>query len=204
MLPWPVGRFRWLYTIVVPSALAIAMMFWVVSACAIAGSATPLPYVPVLNPLELTQALALMVTWAWWRRIEAGMSEDAPRLLLALLAFIALNVVVARTVHFYLNVPFELENLAGSSVVQTGISILWGVTAGVLMTMARRRLDRSIWLVGAGLLAALIVKLFVIDLGNIGTVARIVSFLATGVLILLIGYLAPAPPRSPSTREQTT
>jgi uncharacterized membrane protein len=208
VLPWPVGRFGWLYTIVVPSALVTSMMIWVVSACGIAGSAAPLPYVPVLNPLELTQALALMVTWAWWRRIEAGMSEDAPRLLgrgvLALLAFITLNVVVARTVHFYLNVPFELENLAGSSVVQTGISILWGVTAGVLMTMARRRLDRSIWLVGAGLLAALIVKLFVIDLGNIGTVARIVSFLATGVLILLIGYLAPAPPRSPSTREQTT
>jgi uncharacterized membrane protein len=34
-------------------------------------------------------------------------------------------------------------------------------------------------------------------------VARIVSFLATGILILLIGYFAPVPPRSvrPETEQ---
>jgi uncharacterized membrane protein len=52
---------------------------------------------------------------------------------------------------------------------------------------------------GAALLAALIAKLFIIDLGNAGGVARIVSFLATGVLILVIGYFAPAPPKAERT-----
>jgi uncharacterized membrane protein len=49
---------------------------------------------------------------------------------------------------------------------------------------------------GASLLAALILKLFVVDLGNVGGVARIVSFLATGLLILVIGYFAPLPPKT--------
>jgi uncharacterized membrane protein len=93
-------------------------------------------------------------------------------------------------------VPFDLDALMKSSVFQTGISILWGVTAGVLMTVARRWVDRAVWMTGAALIAALIIKLFVIDLGNISGIARIVSFLATGLLILLIGYLAPVPPRA--------
>jgi uncharacterized membrane protein len=75
--------------------------------------------------------------------------------------------------------------------------------AGVLMGVARQRGERPVWMAGAGLLALLIVKLFLVDLGNVGGVARIVSFLATGILILLIGYLAPAPPRSarPDTEQ---
>ena len=104
-----------------------------------------------------------------------------------------------------MNEPFDVDDLVQSSIFQTGISILWGVTAGVLMTVARLRLDRPVWMVGAGLLAALILKLFLVDLGNVGGIARIVSFLATGILILLIGYFAPAPPRSaPPKTEQAT
>src|SRR6185436_17215972 len=114
---------------------------------------------------------------------------------IGVLAFIALNVIVARVVHFYWGIPFDLDALIQAAVFQTGISILWGLTAGLLMTLARMRINRPVWMVGAGVLAALIVKLFLVDLGNVGGVARIVSFLATGVLILAIGYFAPAPPK---------
>jgi len=37
-------------------------------------------------------------------------------------------------------------------------------------------------------------KLFLLDLANSGTVARIVSFLGVGVLLMIIGYVAPVPP----------
>ena len=55
----------------------------------------------------------------------------------------------------------------------------------------------ALWFTGAGLLALLVLKLFVIDLGNVGGVARIVSFLFTGVLLLVVGYYSPMPPASP-------
>jgi len=40
-----------------------------------------------------------------------------------------------------------------------------------------------------------VVKLFLVDLSNVGTVERIVSFIGVGVLMLVIGYLLPVPPR---------
>ncbi len=46
-----------------------------------------------------------------------------------------------------------------------------------------------------------VLKLFIIDLGNTGTVARIVSFLGVGALLLVVGYFAPAPPRQQADLE---
>jgi uncharacterized membrane protein len=49
--------------------------------------------------------------------------------------------------------------------------------------------------VGAALMGVVVVKLFLVDLSNVGTVERIVSFIGVGVLMLVIGYLSPVPPR---------
>ena len=210
-LGWPVQRFSSLYREIVPLAPAAGIILWVAWASTQSGDPNPLPYVPIVNPLELVQALGLIVVFLLWGR--ESFSPDSPRendsrphftesprrwglTLIAGLAFVAINMMVGRVVHFYWNVPFDIDALLDSSVFQAGISIIWGVTAGILMTLARIRISRPVWMMGAGVLAALIVKLFLVDLGNVGGVARIVSFLATGVLILAIGYFAPAPPRT--------
>jgi uncharacterized membrane protein len=52
-----------------------------------------------------------------------------------------------------------------------------------------------VWIVGAALMAVVVVKLFLVDLSNVGTIARIMSFLTVGALLLVTGYLAPLPPR---------
>ena len=200
-LAWPVQRFASFYRGIVPLAPAAGIVLWVVWAFGQSGSADPLPYVPIINPLELVQALGLIAIYAGLD-LRERMTTDVESMrrggviVIAVLAFIALNVIVARVVHFYWGVPFDLEALIDSAVFQTGISILWGLTAGLLMTLARVRINRPVWMIGAGVLAALIVKLFLVDLGNVGGVARIVSFLATGVLILAIGYFAPLPPKA--------
>jgi uncharacterized membrane protein len=41
-----------------------------------------------------------------------------------------------------------------------------------------------------------VAKLVLVDLSNTGTVERIVSFIGVGVLMLLIGYISPVPPRT--------
>jgi uncharacterized membrane protein len=40
-----------------------------------------------------------------------------------------------------------------------------------------------------------VAKLFVVDLSNVGTIARIVSFIGVGVLMLVVGYFSPVPPK---------
>lgn len=76
--------------------------------------------------------------------------------------------------------------------------MLWGLVALVLMFRATRSMHRTLWFTGACLLAALVGKLFLIDLARSGTLERIVSFIAAGALMVLIGYLAPAPPPRPA------
>ena len=73
--------------------------------------------------------------------------------------------------------------------------MFWRVLALGAMLIATSRSRRPLWLVGAGLMAVVVGKLFLIDLSNVGTIARIVSFLGVGVLMLVIGYLAPVPPK---------
>ena len=68
------------------------------------------------------------------------------------------------------------------------------LTALVVMVVATRAMRRPLWLGGAVLLAAVVGKLFLLDLANSGTVERIVSFLGVGVLLMITGYVAPVPP----------
>ncbi len=41
-----------------------------------------------------------------------------------------------------------------------------------------------------------VVKLFALDLASLSGLPRVVAFLGVGVLLLVIGYLAPLPPAS--------
>jgi uncharacterized membrane protein len=66
------------------------------------------------------------------------------------------------------------------------------------MVVASRTRLRPLWIAGAALMGVVVIKLFVVDLSNVSGVERIVSFIGVGVLMLLIGYLSPVPPR---TRE---
>ena len=59
-----------------------------------------------------------------------------------------------------------------------------------------RRESRQIWLAGAMLLTMVVIKLFLIDLTNTGAIGRIISFLVVGLLMLLIGFFAPLPPKT--------
>ena len=60
---------------------------------------------------------------------------------------------------------------------------------------------RPLWMTGAGLLALSIGKLFLIDLGALSGLPRVIAFLGVGTLLLLIGYLSPLPPAADAQRR---
>jgi uncharacterized membrane protein len=197
---WPVERFRRLYITVVPLAPIAFIAAWIVWACTRRGAAFPLPYVPVLNPIEIAQALGVITIHAWTGVAE---EEDRGAAVAAVvrpgatvIAFLALNAMVGRIVHFYLDVPYDLDALTESATFQAGLSVLWALTALSVMTLAGRRAERNVWFVGAGLLGMLTLKLFLVDLDDVGGVARIISFIVTGLLVLVIGYVSPLPPKA--------
>jgi len=103
--------------------------------------------------------------------------------------------VLLRTLHHWADVPFHFDAMMRSTLVQTSFSVFWSVLALGAMVFANRIRVRALWICGGVLLAVVVVKLFLLDLSKIGGVERIVSFLGVGVLLLVIGYLAPVPPR---------
>lgn len=54
---------------------------------------------------------------------------------------------------------------------------------------------RPCWLAGATLPGVVVVKPLFVDMSQITGIARIVAFIGVGVLMLLIGYFVPLPPR---------
>ena len=109
--------------------------------------------------------------------------------------FVVVTAAVARAVHGLVGVPYTEAALFASPTFQAALAVTWTLGALGLSVVAQRRQSRSLWFYGAGVLALVVVKLFVVDLATTPALVRIGSFIAVGVLVLLIGYRSPLPPK---------
>ena len=119
-----------------------------------------------------------------------------------ILGFIWLTSILLRTVSHWGGVPYNSTAMAKSVLAQASLSVFWAVLALTAMVYATRSARRPIWLMGAVLMGVVVLKLFLIDLSNVGGIERIVSFIAVGVLMLVIGYFSPVPPRKPEIQPK--
>lgn len=203
---WPFGvqREAYLKTALIP--VIAALWYWSVYLVAITpADPTPLPYVPLLNPLDISLGFFALGVVSWYRTAQRVLDGfGAPQgwrvLLWGLTAtvFVWLNASLARSVHHLLEVPYNLEALWATTAFQTALTIFWTAVGVSVMAVAARRGTRTPWIVAAALLVLVVVKLFAVDLSSVGTVARIVTFIVVGLLLLLVGYLAPVPPARPA------
>lgn len=203
-ISWPLLRHEQVYLGLVALPLAAWSLTWsLFAAFTRRGDSWPFPWLPLFNPLDLA-ILASFAAVAWWllrlRSIPALAvyveNNLAPlRGGMAAAVFIWLNSILARALHFWGGVPFNADAMFRSYLAQTSYTLFWSLLALCIMVFAVRRSMRTVWLVGAGLLGVVVVKLFLVDLASHGTVERIVSFVAVGGLMLVIGWFAPVPPR---------
>jgi len=202
-LPWPVTAYpeSYLYHAMGPVVIYLfagTIMMNLTSK----SNPWPLPYLPFFNPLDLTQIMVLIVVIYWFLVLQTRMkiqpfSMDSRRLIVCCGAtiFFWLNAVLIRTLHYWGKVPFNSRQMMASDLTQTSLSIFWTLSALAVMNWASRKDHRGVWTVGATLVGIVVIKLFTLDLANTGTVERIVSFLGVGIICLVIGYLAPLPPK---------
>lgn len=164
------------------------------------GAMTPLAYIPVLNPLALAAAAVLGATLVWIVMVRSAIDEPARTLVWGLrwvwwaLFIFCLSAELARSIHHLRGMPLTWDGLYTTALFQTLLAVLWGVIALGLMLWGSRRRSRQAWFAGASVLGLTVVKLFLVDLAGVGAVARIVSFIGVGLLILIIAFVAPAPP----------
>jgi uncharacterized membrane protein len=207
--PWPVSVYAREYRVYAAAPLALLMLGWFWLANTVSdGKADPLPYLPLVNPLELGLLFALFGVYAWSRSeaaqqvIPGSYSAAVAAAVQAIVGaslFTFFTALVMRTAHHWGGVPFELPALLESMRVQAGLSIVWTLMALGLMIGGHLRHRREVWLIGAALIGVVVAKLFFVELSNRGGLARIVSFIGVGVLLLVVGYFAPLPPRRVET-----
>jgi uncharacterized membrane protein len=198
---WPLNEFRTPYLLVACAPVALYLLMWLWASNTQSGAPDPLPYVPLLNPLELGHGLVLLALFLWRGALPASAQLPRPWLLAGLgaTAFALYTGMVLRTCHHWAGVPWEAGALFDSTLTQAALSVAWSIVGVASMLLGHKRVQRMVWVLGAALLGVVVLKLFFVELADRGGLYRIVSFIVVGLLLLLVGYFAPVPP----TRKET-
>lgn len=187
---WPTQPLAgWYRSVLIPGGALLVLALAAVWNLSQDGAMLPLPYLPLLNPLDLTTGFALML---WAGAVEAS-ARQRLRIAAMVLAYAWFNLILLRSAAHYLGIAYRFDVLAASQFVQAMLSLVWSASALVIMRYAAQRAMRRTWGTGALLLCIVVGKLFAVDLANGGSMARVVSFVGVGLLMLLIGYFAPYP-----------
>ena len=202
---WPMSAWPTAYLGIGGAGLAVYLWLWSLVANLSDAGAFPLPYLPIANPLELAQGLALATVAGWlvFLQRDAPRSGVCPMMPLTWPAvvfalFAGVTAVLLRFIHHYLGIEYQADALMAFDRRAVGaVDFLgtrrarrpwWsapqraGGSSGSRVPPARRGAAQrcSSWTCPAP-----------------ATVARIVSFIGVGVLMLIIGRFSPVPPAAP-------
>lgn len=167
----------------------------------------PSPYIPMLSLTDMTQILALGTLTAVFRSIPASniSLRNFCRQALAVAALVVATLSLARAVCWYTALPYRADFLKAFPLFLVAQTLLWGSIALVLIVLASRRFgSRTLWLAGATLLGLTLLKMLVLDMAERDTWARVISFMFTGLLMLIMGYYCPMPPQGRCARPEST
>ncbi len=184
-----------------------ALAGWVVLAIAAALNASPLqPWIPDAPALwrvrnivtRFVLPLAFAIQWVRSVIFQAYPGWTALQALWMTCALVLVARAAAR--------PFVGAAIAGGIALmlayllalvdlRAAITLAWAVTALAALVVGSRASDRALWVVGATISALVVVKLILLDMSAASPIWRVLSFIGSGLLLVLAGYLAPAPAR---------
>ncbi|RVU83305.1 DUF2339 domain-containing protein [Leucothrix sargassi] len=203
---WPLKDFKetLMQTVAIPFSALSGL--WVLLSLGSAGQAAPLPWIPLLNPLDIVAAFVGLTLFSVYRQLSGDKRNEAAGVMrygAVFIAFMIINMTVLRVLHHYYGYAWEFPSLLQQPVTQTTLAIVWTLFGMTLAWRGNRVLNRKLWFAGAALLGLVVLKLFLVDFASSGTVARIISFISVGALLLYIGYLAPMPSATMRAEKDT-
>lgn len=192
----------WVVTLPVLGLLALSLIF----ANFNDGTESGIKFIPLLNLMDLMGVIGI---WVGYKFISVIKQSSKYQLLLKnnlpifnyiipAMIFWWANGILLRGLVFATDIDWSSYAIINSKVIQTVLAIIWAITALVTMVMATRRKSRSQWFIGGVLLAVVIAKLFLIDTSLSSGLLRALAFIGVAILILLIGYFSPLPPKKQS------
>ena len=198
---WPLVSHRTAYVATAAAIVLVQLSLMTVASFDGSGDPFPWPYLPLLNPYDVLSLLGLGVATGFlflFRNHAPTLFQRHRVTAIALVGGFALVLTtlgVVRAVFHFSDFAWSGFALQRSVSIQAALSIYWALLGVAGMVMGIRRSMYVPWIVGVALLGLVVLKMFFVDLGNSGTIARFVTFISVGVLFLLVGYFAPRPPR---------
>jgi len=198
---WPLQQHGTAYASVAITLVVLQLTILTMAGLDHSGDPAPMAYMPLLNPYDFLTVFGLAVALYGLqpgKLMSRWLSDEQLRLARygwEAAAFVLTTIAVVRGVHHFGGVPWNQYALSNSVAVQSSLTIYWATLGLSSMIVGVRRVKRRQWMIGAGLMLVVVVKLLLVDMGNSGTLARIISFLGVGSMLLVVGYFAPAPPK---------
>jgi uncharacterized membrane protein len=192
LFTWPMqGRFEGYEAAWFTPAFALLACAWMIGLF-LEGSSAPVMYVPIMNPLELS-LLAAAALFAAYIRHEKPELQGILKLW-PYIGLIFVTMATLRGVHHLHGEPWNAMIL-NSGFTQTSLTIVWSLLGVAGLILGSNRGDRKQWMGGGLLMLIVLGKLVLVDRTYMGNIPGIVSCLAVGLLLVVVGYFAPQPPK---------
>ncbi|MCY0771619.1 DUF2339 domain-containing protein [Enterobacter cloacae complex sp. 2022EL-00788] len=199
---WPFREWPALYACVAPIPVVVALLVLLVVTNFQDGVVYGQAWLPLVNPLEEGAAFALLGLVVFYRAVDRycpaslAQSRPWPAAMLMAFGFWWLNGALLRALAWYGEVAWNMASLWDSRLIQTTFALFWMLCALVVMIRATRRAARQEWLCGAALLGVVMLKLMLVDSAGGGGLSRAVAFIGVAILVLIVGYFSPLPPKA--------
>ncbi len=178
--------------------LLVCAWIWILSGCISDGNSHPVSYIPLINPLEISQFLCLIGIFTWKRRmmdigktfLPSYVIEKIPNALYGT-ALICITSVIARCVAGFVKIDFYNTRLFYSPVYQTILSVFMSFLSLIIMRWAVKNRNLLIWQKGSMLMFLVVIKLFLIDIFLSQEMGRAFAFMWVGILMIVSGSFTP-------------
>lgn len=186
------------------------MVYYLIMGIGMNGQIIYWPYIPIINPLEESAIFSLIMLCVWLKlsmgylQIEnkttnfTNFKIPLPNLIVVLLmtlTFLWFNSIVLRCLSQAFDITWSSYILWHNNIVQMTASLVWMLTAVILIMIGHRASLRKIWFIGQLIQIIVVIKLIFVDIREIDGLLRAFAFIGVALLMLLIGYLAPLPPK---------
>ncbi len=176
----------------------VLMLLWIICSQLFSQQAFQVYILPILNPFDVV-SIAILIGFLWMLNLQVkqqyqqGMDQGILAVLSVLSVLWLSSYILLRALHVYFATPYNNLLLWQDATVQLSLTLLWVSLAFIAMSYATRKTIRPLWILGGSILVIVTLKLVLFDLSHIGTLARVISFLGAGFIMLIIAYIAPIP-----------
>lgn len=204
---FPITVYPTQYWLIALLPLALYLLWNLLSGLFNSGQIIYWTYIPLLNPLEESAIFGIIMLTVWLSQSlrllvklpQNNITQQQSSLIISLFVIIAIflwgNSLILRSLSQWLDISWSFYVLWHNNIVQVALSLTWTLLALALIAIAHRYLLRYTWFAGAGLQGIVVLKLVFVDSVELDGLMRAFVFIGVALLMLVIGYLAPVPPK---------